>query len=107
MWNPTPVNQSNRNSPSWQRGDRVRVIAGQNPYTGCRGTIVQDPHASPGDQLPLGYIPLGYYVAIDGENGVAQPFLTDALERVSAVSCRQQSRSHDLAVNQATDPRER
>ncbi|MBW2388050.1 MAG: hypothetical protein JRG89_06395 [Deltaproteobacteria bacterium] len=85
------MKNSNTGSVNWKRGDRVRVIAGQSPYTGCRGTIVEDSGPAQGGQLPL-----GYYVAIDGENGVAQPFLTDALERIAAVSSRVSSlsRSH-------------
>ena len=70
----------------WKTGDRVRVVHGLSPYTGCRGTVVEPPgqrgHADQ-DQLPL-----GYFVAIDGENGVARPFLADALERIAAVSTR-------------------
>lgn len=65
------------------QGDRVRVIQAENPYTGCRGTIV-DASGSASD----GQLPLGYYVAIDGENGLARPFLVAALERIAAVSSR-------------------
>ena len=68
---------------SWKAGDRIRVIEAQNPYTGCRGTIIEASGPTAGDQLPL-----GYYVAIDGENGVARAFLTRALVRISAVSSR-------------------
>jgi len=77
------VKNANTGSINWKRGDRVRVIAVQSAYTGCRGTIVEDSGSAQSGQLPL-----GYYVAIDGENGVAQPFLTDALERIAAVSSR-------------------
>lgn len=94
MWNRTRVKHTYTGSENWKRGDRVRVIAGQSPYTGCRGTIVEDPHAANPEQLPL-----GYYVAIDGENGVAQPFLTSALERIAAVSRRPQSRPHTRAID--------
>lgn len=64
-------------------GDRVRVIAADNAYTGCRGRILEASGPVEGDQLPL-----GYYVAIDGENGIARPFLASALERVAAVATR-------------------
>ncbi|MCP4036338.1 MAG: hypothetical protein GY733_05320 [bacterium] len=67
----------------WNKGDRVRVIQSQTPYTGCRGTVLEGSGSAEGDQLPL-----GYYVAIDGENGVARPFLTDALERITAIVSR-------------------
>ena len=47
-------------------------------YSGCRGTVVEAPTAS-GDQTSL---PLGYMVAVDGENGVARPFLIQHLEPI-------------------------
>ncbi len=97
MWNPKQVNDPNTGSEIWKRGDRVRVIHGQSPYTGCRGTLVED-----SDVAQSGQLPLGYYVAIDGENGVAQPFLTGALERISAVS----SRPDPTLRARATDPSE-
>jgi len=56
-------------------GDRVRVIAAKAEYTGCRGSIVPGPGAHDESIRPL-----GYYVAIDGENGVARPFLSSELE---------------------------
>jgi hypothetical protein len=64
-------------------GDRVRIVQADTAYTGCRGTVVEASGPAEGDQLPL-----GYYVAIDGENGVARPFLTSALQRISAVTAR-------------------
>lgn len=67
----------------WKSGDRVRVIQDNTSYTGCRGTVVE----ASGRAHP-GQLPLGYFVAIDGENGVARPFLSDALERIKAVSRR-------------------
>ena len=70
----------------WNTGDRVRVVQGQNAYTGCRGTVVEAPGAKA--KRDPNQLPLGYFVAIDGENGVARPFLADALERVAAVSSR-------------------
>jgi len=88
LWNPLEMNPPNRVMENWKRGDRVRVIADPSPYTGCRGTIVDEPRVAGSDQLPL-----GYYVAIDGENGVAQPFLTHALERITAVSSRPAQRT--------------
>lgn len=67
---------------SFRQGDRVRIRASQSEYTGCRGTIV-DPDA-PG--VPA----LGRLVAVDGENGIARPFLVGDLEilRAARVSPR-------------------
>ena len=72
----------------WNTGDRVRVVQSEDAYTGCRGTVVEAP-GSPRRSDP-NQLPLGYFVAIDGENGVARPFLVDALEEIVAIS----SRSH-------------
>jgi hypothetical protein len=56
-------------------GQRVRVVAADNLYTGCRGTIAETPGlADPALE------PLGYNVVIDGENGVSRAFLASALE---------------------------
>ena len=64
-----------------QEGDRVRIVTAESDYTGCRGTVASAPsEVAPG---PSGE-PLGYYVAIDGENGRARPFLTQELERLRA-----------------------
>ena len=49
----------------FRNGDRVRVCEPEGEYSGCRGTVVEAPE-SPGQQVEL---PLGYMVAIDGENG--------------------------------------
>lgn len=70
----------------WNPGDRVRVIQGRSAYTGCRGTVVEAPGTRAGGDPSQ--LPLGYFVAIDGENGVARPFLAEALERIAAVSSR-------------------
>lgn len=56
-------------------GDRVRVVQADSPYTGCRGTVASSPETESSELSPF-----GYYVAIDGENGVARPFLVSALE---------------------------
>ena len=61
----------------FEAGDRVRIKRPENEYTGCRGTIVEDPSGS-----TPGVVPLGYWVAIDGEKAVAQPFLLADLERI-------------------------
>jgi hypothetical protein len=74
------------------QGDRVRVIQSEGPYTGCRGTIADAPGS--GDPDPL---PLGYHVAIDGENGVVRPFLVGALEKIAAVSSRRRHAEADRA----------
>ncbi len=65
---------------SFQKGDRVRITNPNSEYTGCRGTI------SDGDEsAPAGVTVLGHQVAIDGENGVARPFLLTDLEPLRAV----------------------
>jgi len=76
----------------WRSGDRVRIVEPDGPYTGCRGTVLEASGAAEGDQLPL-----GYFVAIDGENGVARPFLAAALERVTAAAARSKSASRTVS----------
>lgn len=61
---------------NFRQGDRVRILDPQSEYTGCRGTIV-DPDAP-------GALVLGRLVAIDGENGIARPFLVGDLEILRA-----------------------
>jgi len=70
---------------SYRVGERVRVVTAENPYTGCRGTI-----AEPASAVPPGPDgePLGCYVAIDGENGLARPFLLAELERLPLARVR-------------------
>jgi hypothetical protein len=68
--------------PLLKLGDRVRVITPDSPYTGCRGSVLEDPGAR--ENLT----PLGYYVAIDGENGRARPFLSQELQRLVAATAR-------------------
>lgn len=80
--------------PGFRQGDRVRVRTPNSEYTGCRGTIV-DPD-EPG--VPA----LGRLVAIDGENGIARPFLVGDLEpiraaRVAPRGAEQQERSDSTA----------
>ena len=53
--------------------------------TGCRGTIAESPYAVPEDESGL---PLGYYVAVDGEKGRPRPFLGRELERVRVAKVR-------------------
>lgn len=66
-------------------GDRVRVIQPDGPYTGSRGSIARDPNgADPAEDSE----PLGYYVAIDGENGRTRPFLAQDLELLGAARAR-------------------
>lgn len=62
--------------PSFRRGDRVRIRQSNGEYTGCRGTIT--------DPDEPGVVALGRLVAIDGENGIARPFLVDDLEPIRA-----------------------
>ncbi|MFT5441420.1 MAG: hypothetical protein ACI8W3_000461 [Myxococcota bacterium] len=78
----------------WKNGERVRVIQVDSQYTGCRGTIVEASGPEAGDQLPLGYM-----VAMDGENGVARAFLTDALEHVAAISARGQAAASERVTS--------
>ncbi len=75
---------------SFRSGDRVRIRQPESEYTGCRGTIADEPD-SPGG----GAVPLGHYVAIDGENGVTRPFLVDELEPLRPVVVRTAARSAD------------
>ncbi len=74
----------------FRQGDRVRILAPNGEYTGCRGTIV-DPDA-PGVGV------LGRLVAIDGENGVARPFLVGDLEILRAARVGPRS-----GIRQASD----
>ncbi len=66
-------------------GDRVRICRADSEYTGCRGSVAQAPGAAPGEQ---GMLPLGYFVAIDGENGVTRPFLAEDLEVIRPAAVR-------------------
>ncbi len=69
----------------FQTGDRVRIKNPHSEYTGCRGTIadrIADQPAS--DSVTQ----LGHLVAIDGENGVARPFLVGDLLPLRAASVR-------------------
>jgi hypothetical protein len=61
---------------SFRQGDRVRVRNPHSEYTGCRGTIVDPDEA--------GVTALGHLVAVDGENGIARPFLVADLELLRA-----------------------
>ncbi len=68
-------------------GDRVRILKDRSEYTGCRGVIVHDPSHDPsqgGEDLSA----LGYFVAIDGENGKTRPFLVGDLEPLQATLVR-------------------
>lgn len=81
----------------FQQGDRVRIVQAKGPYTGCRGTIADASAVTDvaGAGVDDGQLPLGYYVAIDGENGVVRPFLVEALERIGAVSSRRRETAAD------------
>ena len=59
-----------------RQGDRIRIRNSQSEYTGCRGTVVDPDEA--------GVAALGRLVAIDGENGIARPFLVGDLELLRA-----------------------
>jgi hypothetical protein len=69
-------------------GDRVRIRKPDSEYTGCRGTIAPAPGTRMPSQAGQATLPLGYFVAIDGENGVARPFLSAELEPVRVASVR-------------------
>lgn len=73
----------NQDRNGFQNGDRVRVCEPNSEYTGCRGTIADDP----GTQQQ-GVLPLGHMVAIDGENGVARPFLIQHLAPLAPARVR-------------------
>ena len=73
---------------SFSPGDRVRIKNPLSEYTGSRGTIVVDA----ADQ-PQGVLPLGHFVAIDGENGRTRPFLVSDLERLLVARVRPPSES--------------
>lgn len=67
----------------FRRGDRVRIVSKNHEYTGCRGTIADDPEAAgPGVSV------LGHHVAIDGENGQVRPFLVSDLQPLRALRAR-------------------
>ena len=68
------------NASRFEKGERVRVIRAGSAYTGCRGSIVEASGPAQGGQLPL-----GYHVAIDGENGLSRAFLASDLARLRAV----------------------
>ncbi len=70
-------------SPAFATGDRVRVIKAQSPYTGCRGTVIEVSGSTADGSLPI-----GYHVAIDGENGLRRPFLSLDLDSVVAIKVR-------------------
>ena len=65
----------------FQTGDRVRIKNTKSEYTGCRGTIADQPSAGSVTQL-------GHLVAIDGENGMTRPFLVGDLLPLRAARVR-------------------
>jgi hypothetical protein len=73
-----------------RQGDRVRIRNPHSEYTGCRGTVVDPDEA--------GVSALGRLIAIDGENGIARPFLVGDLEQLRAA--RVQPRN---GIRQRTD----
>lgn len=66
----------------FRSGDRVRIRNPQSEYTGCRGTIADGDADSTGENPNV--TALGHRVAIDGENGIARPFLIGELELLRA-----------------------
>ena len=63
-------------------GDRVRIVAVDSDYAGCRGTVAVPPSPVPPGQDGE---PMGFYVAVDGDNGRVRPFLPVELERLRAL----------------------
>ncbi|MBW2271631.1 MAG: hypothetical protein JRG96_00065 [Deltaproteobacteria bacterium] len=79
---------------SYRAGERVRVTRPDSAYTGCRGTISERPGGRDSQAIPL-----GYYVAIDGENGLTRPFLSHELQVLAAVKVRRRGASDARTVN--------
>jgi hypothetical protein len=77
----------------FRNGDRVRVRQPSCEYTGCRGTIADDPST-----LEQGVLPLGHMVAIDGENGVTRPFLIQHLEALEPARVRRREAEAERAT---------
>jgi hypothetical protein len=80
----------------FQNGDRVRVRLTLSEYTGCRGTIVDGPDPSARRESAL-----GHFVAIDGENGKARPFLLGELELLRAAAVRRAAPGRSLDSKEA------
>lgn len=83
-------------------GDRVRVVAGDGPYTGCRGTVAEPPYPLPSTSDGA---PVGCYVAVDGENGRVRPFLCRELERVRIARVRPPEPEGGRVPNRRSDGR--
>lgn len=66
----------------FRSGDRVRIRNPHSEYTGCRGTIADSEAET--RAADAGVSALGHRVAIDGENGIARPFLIGDLELLRA-----------------------
>ena len=69
-------------------GDRVRIRRPDSEYTGCRGSVAPAPGLAADRSEGQGTLPLGYFVAIDGENGVVRPFLLEDIELLRPASVR-------------------
>ena len=80
----------------FQTGDRVRIKNSQSEYTGCRGTIADQPSSD-------GVTQLGHLVAIDGENGITRPFLVADLVPLRAVSVRGQASTQASATQRTAE----
>ena len=81
---------------AFRRGDRVRIRNPRSEYTGCRGTVAEEPAD--------GVVALGHWVAIDGENGVARPFLVDDLEPLQAARVRSRSATERRSRGEGSGP---
>ena len=82
----------------FQNGQRIRVLAPDSEYTGCRGTIADDPTTLNDDVVVLGHM-----VAIDGENGMVRPFLTKDLVALRGASVAARSAAQK-SVDSNEDP---
>jgi hypothetical protein len=80
----------------FRRGDRVRIRNPRSEYTGCRGTIAEEPAD--------GVVALGHWVAIDGENGVTRPFLVDDLELLQAARVRSRRATERRSRGEGSGP---
>ena len=73
-------------------GDRVRIVHPQSAYTGCRGSVVETSGPTEDGQLPLGFL-----VAIDGENGLSRAFLAGDLQRIKAIAARRSTAADEAS----------
>jgi len=90
---PRMPSQSEPSAIPLEPGDRVRIRRRDSEYTGCRGSVAPAPGERAGGAGGQGALPLGYFVAIDGENGMVRPFMLDDIELLRPVSVRREEAS--------------